>query len=118
VREDGPYHIVPLRPGGSLGVKVDTHVRKWVSKLDPFQDLTFEIKKTFSGLKGTKSYPFLVEIVLCTLFRTTNAENNPLMLNFIDFHIPKQDTDLKCTQALLSNGKESLRTEEKFPFRI
>jgi hypothetical protein len=55
-------------PVGSLGVKVGTHVRKWVSKIDPFQDLTFEKKNTlfrtckkytpFSGLKYTDSYPF------------------------------------------------------------
>jgi hypothetical protein len=36
-------------PGGSLGVEVGNHVRKLVSKLDPFQDLTFEKNTPISG---------------------------------------------------------------------
>jgi hypothetical protein len=56
--------------GGALGVKVGTHVRIWVSKLYPFQDLSFEKKNTLvrtckkyiplSGLKCTESYPFVL----------------------------------------------------------
>jgi hypothetical protein len=80
-----------LGPGGSLGVKVGTHVKKWVSKLDPFKDVTFE-KKNFSG-PATNIIPLShVFVEGGTLFRTTNAEIDPLMLNFNDFHIPKQDT--------------------------
>jgi hypothetical protein len=68
---------------------VGTHVRKWVLKLDPFQDLTFEKeKKTFSG-PATNIIPLShVFVEGGTLSRTTNAEIDPLMLNFNDFHIP------------------------------
>jgi hypothetical protein len=78
---------------------VGTHVRKWISKLDPFQDLTFEKKTTFSG-PATNIIPLShVFVEGGTLFRTTNAEIDPLMLNFNDFHIPKQDTRVSCLMS-------------------
>jgi hypothetical protein len=43
--------------------------------------------------------PFLVEFFLCTLYRTTNAENDPLMLKYNDFHITKQDTQVSCPMS-------------------
>jgi hypothetical protein len=96
----GTWSFHRYLPGGSLGIKVGTHVRKWVSKLDPFQDLTFEREKNpFQDENAPNHTLFWLKFVWGTLFRTTNAENDPLMLNCNDFHIPKQDTRVSCPMS-------------------
>jgi hypothetical protein len=73
--------LLKPRRGGSLGVKVGTHVKKRFSKWDPFRVVTWDENGTLFKFWLLKMYPFLRDVWQhfrkCTLFKITFEKSTP-----------------------------------------